>query len=417
MHTKRTVPGVTAAVAVALGIVFGATPAMADTALSDPASPAATQAPTDTTATPVQSNAPEPDPVVVVDETSPPATVLDDQTDLIPTPDPPKTDTPSAPATSDAPSTSSAPSASTPTQTSAPAQFPPGQIIGTRVPVSGSGAIAQVRDCYWGDIYTAPGNQTPDAHDPNCNVDVASSEPGEFSVKLSDIEATPEFRSLGDTSGFEWISGPVVSFTVRSDLDSSSAQLTWSPKHPEPTGWSCFADTPAPHGVPYTDMPAFPTSYRGTVQVGQTIHVSHADLLQATGWIDTSIVGGVTNPLTTAGEFVGHPDGSFEWTPTKAGTFEFQHTPGTPNCVGHAIDGRITVTPADVAVIPDPVITPPAQPVVFAAPTPEKVTVATPIGKLAQTGSDIESPLVPVLALLMLGIVAVVIGKHRATQR
>lgn len=134
---------------------------------------------------------------------------------------------------------------------------------------------------------------------------------------------------------------------------------------------SCFSGPSAPYGVPYSDTPPAPAPYSGTVKLGEAINVTLPELLQNTGWSDTFIVDALSNPLAASGKLMVNPDGSFAWTPTKAGTFTFQHTPGALNCVSGAIDGTITVTvPAVVTPTPLPAPTPAPKPVAATSPAP-----------------------------------------------
>jgi hypothetical protein len=173
-------------------------------------------------------------------------------------------------------------------------------------------------------------------------------------------------------------------------LDIATAAYALTPTPPS-VKYSCFSGPMAPAGASYADMPTDPAPYSGTVKVGDTLHVSVADLVQQTGWVDTFIVGGsANNELAANGTFLENLDGSFDWTPTKAGTFTFQHTPAAPHCISHAIDGTITATPAAAVTLPTTTTpTPtPLQPVVATALAPAQHMTTPP--QLAETGSNVN---------------------------
>lgn len=270
--------------------------------------------------------------------------------------------------------------------------------IGDPIPVN-NGATAVVRSCEW-DTYAAMTY-------PSCYVDVTPPDmaPGTYTVNLRDVEATPSFIRLGaDLTEWFWLwertEGAQLSFTTDGTQASSGAKLDMGRVPPiiepgEPIKWSCFADLPAPPDVEY-DLPAEPAAFEGTATVGAALTISLADLIQGTEW--QTALPSRDSALRLEGP---DADGSFTWTPTAAGVYEFSYHLGSPNCVTAALTGSITVI-ASAVVIDVPPIAPLNPEVTVIEPAKG---VVTPSG-LADTGANPSMFSVAALLLLAGGLSA-----------
>lgn len=280
--------------------------------------------------------------------------------------------------------------------------------IGDPIPVD-NGARAVVRSCEW-DSYTV----TPY---PSCYIEVTPPDmsPRTYTVNLRDIEATPAFIGLGaDLTEWFWLwertEGAQLSFTTDGTQASSGAKLDMGRVPPiiepgEPIKWSCFADLPAPPDVEY-DLPTEPPAFEGTATVGAALAISLADLIHGTEWQ-------TARPSRDSALRLEGPDtdGSFTWTPTAAGVYEFSYHLGSPNCVTAALTGTITVT-APAVVIDVPPIAPLNPEVTLIEPGKG---VATPSG-LAETGANPSMFSVAALLLLAGGLSAA-LASLRAQRR